>query len=331
MASPSAEQSLTATADRPRRARPILKWAGGKRQLLPELRRFVPTDFNGYHEPFVGSGALFFDLWSRRLLDGRPTRLIDTNVDLVGCYRATVRDVGAVIDVLERLSTGHAESPTEHYYRVRDEVFNPARRALGAGASPVTYPAELAGTFIYLNRTGFNGLYRLNARGGFNVPAGRYVRPRICDAASLRAAAAALGAPGVRLDHGGYEQVLESAAPGDLVYFDPPYAPLSATARFTSYTAAGFSEADQRRLREVALELADRGCSVILSNSTAPIIAELYESDSRARRAGFRAHQVPARRAINSDPSARGDVMEFIITNIQPTNQPTKPTLNPEP
>jgi DNA adenine methylase len=173
--------------------------------------------------------------------------------------------------------------------------------------------------FIYLNRTGFNGLYRLNSQGSYNVPAGRYANPRICDASNLRAVARALASPGVTLAQGSYESVL-SARRGDLVYLDPPYAPVSTTARFTSYTANGFSEDDQRRLKEVVLELADRGCAVVLSNSTAPIIRELYEGDSRVRRAKLHTHKVPARRAINSDPTARGDVMEFIISNVPQTD-----------
>jgi DNA adenine methylase len=306
--------------DQPALIRPFLKWAGGKRQLLPQLRRFVPAGFRAYHEPFVGSGALFFDLCKAGRLAGRATRLVDTNADLIGCYRALVQDVEGVIRNLRRLTTAHAAAPAEHYYRVRDELFNPARRERGADGRPGDYPATLAAMFIYLNRTGFNGLYRLNSQGAFNVPAGRYVNPRICDAPNLRAVARALASPGVALEHDGYESVLQTATADDLIYFDPPYAPLSTTARFTSYTANGFSDNAQRRLQEVALELVGRGCSVVLSNSTAPIIADLYETNPQVRRAGLRTHRVPARRAINSDPTARGDVMEFIITNVQPAD-----------
>jgi DNA adenine methylase len=171
---------------------------------------------------------------------------------------------------------------------------------------------------IYLNRTGFNGLYRLNSQGEFNVPAGRYSKPQICDADNLRTVARALGSPGVELVHGSYASVLKSARRGDLVYFDPPYAPLSATATFTAYTAAGFSDDDQCELQQVVLQLASRGCHVILSNSTAPLIAQLYETNLAAHRAGLRAHQIPAKRAINSDPTRRGAVMEFIVSNVPP-------------
>jgi DNA adenine methylase len=132
--------------------------------------------------------------------------------------------------------------------------------------------------------------------------------------------ARALDSPGVALENDHYESVMRSASAGDLIYFDPPYAPLSTTASFTSYTAGGFSDDDQRRLQEIVLDLVGRGCSVVLSNSTAPIIADLYETNPQVRRAGLRVYRVPAKRAINSDPTARGDVMEFIITNVQPTD-----------
>ena len=174
--------------------------------------------------------------------------------------------------------------------------------------------------FIYLNRTGFNGLYRLNSQGLFNVPAGRYSNPQICDGANLKAAARALGSPAVELVHGVYESVLGAARKGDLVYLDPPYAPLSTTSQFTSYTAGGFSDDDQRLLQQVVIELAERGCYVVLSNSTAAIIANLYETNRSAKQVGLRTYRVPAKRAINSNPTKRGDVMEFIITNVPPTD-----------
>ena len=173
--------------------------------------------------------------------------------------------------------------------------------------------------FIYLNRTGFNGLFRLNSRGEFNVPAGRYANPRICDADNIRAVAAVLGARSVKIRYGGFEMVLKRAKRDDLLYFDPPYAPVSDTANFTGYTAFGFSNDDQRRLQEVVVELAQRGCHVILSNSTAPVIEELYEKSRAARSVGLRAHRVSARRAINSKASLRGDVTEYIISNVTPS------------
>ena len=168
---------------------------------------------------------------------------------------------------------------------------------------------------IYLNRAGFNGLFRLNSHGGFNVPIGRYKNPLICDADNLRAVARALRA-NVTLVQDNFESVLAHAKRGDFVYFDPPYAPMTRTALFTSYTSTGFSLEDQERLQQVVVELAARGCWVLLSNSTAPDITRLYDGNPEAVAVGLRAHKVPARRAINSDAAKRGKVLEYLITNI---------------
>jgi len=300
------------------RVRPFLKWAGGKRQLIPQLRRFVPSHFEQYFEPFVGSGALFFDLAGSGDLDGHHVWLSDVNRDLIGTYCALGRDAESVIAALTEHDRLHHGSPQEHFYRVRDHLFNPQRDPL-VGTNPAgieDYPPALAAMFIYLNRTGFNGLYRLNSRGAFNVPAGRYASPKICDARNLRAVASLLGRSTVNIGYGSFESVLARAARGDLLYFDPPYAPVSDTANFTAYTAFGFSSDDQRRLQRAVVELAHRGCHVIVSNSAAPLIKELYASNQAARRAGLRAHKVRARRAINSNASRRGEVAEYIISNV---------------
>jgi DNA adenine methylase len=296
--------------------RPFLKWAGGKRQLLRELRRYVPRDFPAYHEPFLGSGALFFDLWRSGQLHGTACHLGDANADLVGVYRALAADTENVIQQLRLLASEHQGGAAPAYYRVRDEVFNPERRTR-QGAPPSFYPAHLAAMFIYLNRTGYNGLFRLNSQGDFNVPVGRYAAPRICDEPTLRAAAAVLRSPSVTLHHRTFTAVAGAAGPGDLVYFDPPYAPLNATSRFTSYTSGSFSEEDQRALRQLAVQLAERGCAVIVSNSTADVVTELYRAPE-ARRAGLRTFRIPARRAINSKGARRGTVEEYIISNVKP-------------
>ncbi len=297
-------------------ANPFLKWAGGKRQLLPQLRRFVPARFGTYHEPFLGSGALFFDL--SRTDELQRARLTDTNADLIGCYTAVRRSTDDVIDHLHAFAEGHRQTGSAHYYAVRGWFNETIAAWRASGAVTDAYPARLGAAFVYLNRTGFNGLFRMNGRGQFNVPAGRYSNPRICDEPTLRAAARALSLPGVTLAHAPWEHVLDEALEGDFVYFDPPYAPLSATARFTSYTAGGFTDADQRQLQRAVVALATRGCHVVLSNSTAPLIVELYEHDSGVRRAGLHVHRVSARRAINSNPDRRGDVMEFIVTTGPP-------------
>jgi DNA adenine methylase len=296
--------------------RPLLKWVGGKRQLLPHIRRFYPPRFDRYIEPFFGSGAVFFDLQSEGRLEGRDVLLIDSNADLIGCYEA-VRDCPErVAAVLDALAAGHARDPQRHYYDVRDSRFNPAREALRTPNGRISYTPELAAMLIYLNRTGFNGLFRLNASGQFNVPAGRYQRPRIVDRPKLLQVSAALLDPRIMLVCGAYDVVADLARPGDFLYIDPPYAPLSATASFTSYTEARFGRNDQARLQTIVVSLAKRGCHVLLSNSTAPEVGRLYAESREARNAGLRALKVPARRAVNSNAQRRGTVEEYLITNI---------------
>lgn len=308
------------SAPDPDEVRPFLKWAGGKTQLLPVLRRFYPARFTGYHEPFAGSAAVFFDLHRRGALAGRAAVLSDTNPDIIGCYRALQRDCRAVIERLRRLASRHASGGPAFYYEVRDRRFNPLRldwhgpEALFDGE----YPASLAAMLIYLNRTGFNGLYRLNGRGLFNVPAGRYANPRVCDAANLRRVATALGESRVDLRVEPFDRLAARARAGDFIYFDPPYAPVSPTSRFTAYTPGGFTSDDQRRLRDLVVTLARRGCHVVLSNSAAPLSRELYVDDPVVRRADLRAWGVHARRAINSHGSGRGPVLELIVSNVTP-------------
>jgi len=297
--------------------RPLLKWAGGKRQLLPKLRRFYPARFNRYIEPFFGSGAVFFDLHGAGRLHGHEAVLIDSNADLIGCYE-TVRDAGEEVGCcLDRLAEAHAVEGRAHYYAVRDERFNPLRLARRQPDGRIAYTPELAAMLIYLNRTGFNGLFRVNASGAFNVPAGRYARPRIVNRDNLLRVAGALSRPGVQLKWGSFESARDIAEPGDFLYGDPPYAPLSRTANFTSYTASRFDGEAQVRLQQLVVGIARRGCQVLISNSTAPAITALYETSDEARSAGIRTFRVPARRAINSNASRRGAVDEYLITNIE--------------
>jgi DNA adenine methylase len=215
-----------------------------------------------------------------------------------------------------RLERAHRRHGRPFYYEVRDRRFNPARRRLfDRGSSRVVYPASLAAMFIYLNRTGYNGLFRVNARGEFNVPAGRYENPRICDGPNLARVSALLRRASVTLDIGRFGGDDADAGPGDFYYVDPPYAPLSATSRFTSYTAGGFTLEDQSRLQSAVVRLAARGAMVLLSNSTAREIFRLYTSDE-AESAGLRVVPVSARRAINSRPGGRGPIRECIVTNL---------------
>jgi DNA adenine methylase len=297
--------------------RPILKWAGGKRQLLPELRPFYPRVFTRYVEPFLGSGAVFLDLHNSGLLAGRRVALSDINADIIGCYRVVRDRPEAVVGALRALEGRHRKSGAAHFYEVRDVAFNPARRAVHASADPAAaYTPALAAMLIYLNRTGFNGLFRVNGRGEFNVPAGRYVSPLICDEPNLHAWSAALNRPGVTLRVATFDAALASVGPGDFVYLDPPYAPVSGTSRFTAYNAGGFGAIQQETLQRTVIALASRGASVLLSNSAAPQIKALYARHRGARSAGLKATTVAARRAINSRAASRGAVREYLITNV---------------
>jgi DNA adenine methylase len=306
---------MTGSTNQP--IRPLLKWAGGKRQLLPQLRRHYPAAFGRYIEPFFGSGAVFFDLYGAGRLAGHDAVLIDSNADLIGGHE-TVRDAPEqVARALEQLAQGHAKDGRKQYYAVRDARFNPERDRLRCVDGRIAYTPELAAMLIYLNRTGFNGLFRVNAQGAFNVPAGRYERPNIANREQLARVAGALADPRVRLLWGSFETVLDIAGRGDFIYFDPPYAPLSRTANFTSYTARGFDGDDQARLQQTVITLARRGCHVVVSNSTADEIAALYERSREARAAGLRTMRVPARRSINRSAVGRGRIDEFLISNVQ--------------
>lgn len=293
--------------------RPLLKWAGGKRQLLPALRRHYPASFGRYLEPFVGSGAVFFDLYAAGQLEGRRVLLADVNPDLIGCYRAVRDRTGAVIAALADLEAEHRARGDACYYDVRDRRFNPGRTRLGSRVADA-YTPGLAAMLIYLNRTGYNGLFRLNRQGAFNVPVGRYADPHICDAAHIRACARALAGDGVSLECRPFDETLAAAAAGDFVYCDPPYAPLSRTASFAHYTAGGFDAGDQRRLQAAVIGAARRGAFVVMSNSSAPEIEAAYAAPD-AKRAGLTVERVLARRAINSRPELRGSVHELIVTN----------------
>ena len=300
--------------------RPPLKWAGGKRQLLPTLRRLYPDAFDRYVEPFFGSGAVFFDLFTQGRLAGRAARLFDVNPDLIGCYRM-LRDHSAhVIAALSRLARDHRTRGDAFYYEVRDHRFNVLRASDGrVPSSPAAaddYTPDLAAMLIFLNRTGFNGLFRLNRDGAFNVPVGRYTNPTICDADHLRQVSAAFGSPNVTLECRRFDEALDEAGAGDFVYCDPPYAPLSRTASFAHYSAGGFTAIDQRRLQHAVIDACRRGASVVVSNSSAPDIVAGYQTRA-AKDAGLRLSFVDARRAINSRASLRGAVKEVLVTNVQ--------------
>jgi DNA adenine methylase len=266
--------------------RPFVKWAGGKGQLLPELMARVPKRFNRYFEPFVGGGALFFHLQPEQAV------LSDSNPELINLY-LVIRD--QVEELIEAL-VGHVYEK-EYYYRLRDVERTPEYAEWSA--------VERASRFIYLNKTCYNGLYRVNSKGEFNVPFGRYKNPTILDEDTLRACHEAL--QGVDIECRDFREVWMDLGKGDFVYFDPPYVPVSATAKFDEYTQEGFVEEDQRDLAEICRELDGRGVKFIASNADAPLVRELYE--------GFDIEVVYAARSINSKGRKRELVPEVVVRN----------------
>ena len=278
-------------------ARPFLKWAGGKGKLAPRIIERVPA-FGRYHEPFAGAGAVFFAMQEAGKLHGGAA-LADFNADLIGAFRAVRDDVDTVTSALGDLEARYLAATGDGrkaaYYAVRAQQ-------LEAGT------AAAAARLIFLNRTCYNGLYRVNAAGRFNVPHGRYARPRILDDAGLHAGATALA--GVQIDALDFEAACRQATPGDLVYLDPPYQPLSPTSSFTAYTSADFGAAEQRRLRDVFDDLTRRGVYGLLSNSDHPAICELYAGR------GYGFEQVAMSRAINSNGRLRAPIAELLIDNF---------------
>lgn len=261
--------------------RPFLKWVGGKGQILDSLLCLVPDFAGTYHEPFLGGGALYFALRPRRAV------LADCNQRLIRTYRG-LRDHPD--QVIARLRASPYEK--SFYLAQRDRPID------------TESDVDVAAWMIYLNRTGFNGLYRVNRRNRFNVPFGRHTRPLVCDDVNLQACSTVLQR--AQLLHDSFESVESRAQPGDFVYFDPPYEPLSDTSNFTSYSSSGFTIHDQERLRDLALRLKRRKVHVVLSNSAAQPIYALYERH-------FEIHEVTALRKVNCRREGRGRITELII------------------
>ena len=311
----------------PAAARPYIKWPGGKRQMLPALRPFYPGEFTAYHEPFLGAGAVLIDLLNAGRIDRSAALGSDVNGDLIGTWTHVRDHTDETVDELRALveaqrSTG---DPTGHFYLIRQK-FNTARMTIARHGRPVraeSYTAQLAAWFIYLNKTAFNGLFRLSQAGHFNAPCGGYKSPRILDEENLRRVATRLRNGGVRLKHRPFEQALADARPRDFVYLDPPYSPVNSVARFTAYTAGGFGPRDQERLQAEVLRLARQGTRILLSNSVTRETDRLYRDDPRVAAAGLTVRTAAARRSINSDGGKRTGSEDYIVTNMTATEGAT--------
>ncbi|MDR1509261.1 MAG: DNA adenine methylase [Synergistaceae bacterium] len=276
--------------------KPYLKWAGGKRQLLPEIKKRLPENLGNfrYFEPFVGAGALFLERQPRRAL------INDNNEQLVLTYEV-VRD--HIDELIAALNVHKANNSEEYYYQIREQDRN---GEAFAGLSAVQKAARL----IYLNKTCYNGLYRVNSQGLFNVPYGRYIHPAICDEPVLRAIHGYFNYENVEIEilNDDFEIAVETAGHGSFIYFDPPYHSPDNT-NFTGYQAGGFGENEQRRLRDVFIARTDAGARCLLSNADTPFVRELYD-DNR-----FEIIAVKAKRVINSDSAGRGEIDEVLIRN----------------
>jgi DNA adenine methylase len=263
--------------------RPFLKWAGGKAKLIPQYSPHFPRSFSTYYEPFLGGGAIFFHLLPKRSI------LMDINPELVNVYRCVRDRVEELIGLLREHRDRH--NPTYYYFI----------RSWAEGGE-----VERAARLLYLNKTCFNGLYRENSKGQFNVPLGRYKNPGIFDPDLLRATSAVLQT--AEIWENPFETILHYARTAqDFVYFDPPYYPISSTSNFTAYNRYSFNQEDQIRLRNTFVELAQRGVRVMLSNSDCPFVRELYQ--------GFNIQTILAARAINSNAEKRGKITEVLVTS----------------
>lgn len=271
---------------------PFLKWAGGKRQLMPVIKKYIPQKYTQYYEPFVGAGAVLFSLQPAK------TVINDTNKELMNCYNV-IRDNPE--GLLELCKEHEKKNSKDYYYTLRSQDRHSTFKTLSS--------VKRAARLIYLNKTCFNGLFRVNSKGQFNVPYGNPINPLIADPVVIRAVSNFLNQRSVRICEGDFADSVSTAKKGAFVYFDPPYHPISDTSSFTGYSINGFGEREQERLKLVCDKLSDRGCHVLVSNSNAPFIHELY-SDSR-----YEIVEIRASRAINAVGSKRGKIQELLIHN----------------
>ena len=273
--------------------KPFLKWVGGKRQLMQDLENNFPKRFGSYHEPFLGGGAVMFNLLAKE--PKLSCNVSDLNSDLILAY-VTIRDkLTKLIESLENHSKNYHKDPTEYYYHVRKQ--EPKQQI------------EKVSRLIFLNRTCFNGLYRVNKKGQFNVPLGRYTNPNIVNKENLTMVNKILQSKKIKISCRNFESVLDDAKKGDLVYFDPPYQPISSTANFTSYTHRDFTKNDLESLVELANQLNSKGCHVLLSNSNSKTVKDYFSEKP------WSIFEINANRAINSNSKKRTGHKELIIKN----------------
>ena len=283
MATAIAESPIQVLTPKPFSPKPFLKWAGGKGKLIQQYCSYFPKAYKTYYEPFLGGGAVFFHLQPCQSM------LMDINPELVNVYCCVRDQVEKLIKLLEAHQKKHCQ---DYYYQIRSAQFRE--------------PLKRAARLIYLNKTCFNGLYRENSKGEFNVPMGSYKKPAICQQDYLRAAAIALQSTEIHLQP--FENILNLAdSHQDFVYLDPPYHPISNTSNFTGYNRYAFGHEDQTRLRDTFQTLADRGVQVMLSNSDCEFTRQLYQ--------GFPIHTIVSTRAINSKAERRGKISEILVTS----------------
>ena len=273
--------------------KPFVKWAGGKRQLIPILNQNLPESFGTYYEPFLGGGALLFHILTDK--NGQKCSISDLNSDLVLAY-TTIRDrIDALITSLKNHEKNYQKDSESYYYSIRES--NPRSEI------------EKTSRLIFLNKTCFNGLYRVNSKGKFNVPLGKYSNPNIVNEENIRAVSHILQSSRTAIKCRDFEAVLRDAKKGDLIYFDPPYQPVSATSNFTSYTTKDFTYDDLTRLAELCLKLDSRGCNVLLSNSDSQEVADIFAKNP------WKITRIAANRSINSNSKKRTGHFELLIKN----------------
>lgn len=270
---------------------PVVKWVGGKRQLLPEIEKYIPESFTTYYEPFLGGGAVLFNLQPKKAI------VNDINEELINLYQVIKDNVDELIEDLEK-----HENNSEYYYRIREQDRD---RNVYSKLSPV----KRASRIQFLNKTCFNGLFRVNQQGEFNTPFGRYKNPNITNETTLRAVSRYFNNANITFKCCNFEEVLKGIRKESFVYFDPPYDPVSVSASFTGYDKGGFNREQQVRLKKLCDKLNSRGVKFLLSNSATDFILDLYKD--------YRIEIVQAKRAINSDATKRGQVNEVLVMNYE--------------